>query len=417
MNRIVRSIILIIILSSFVFFTGTFKAFTMPSTVRAFGELTVDFHVPINTPFFSISNAKPGDIISKQVDITNTSPAVKMVSIKGVRTNGDTNPKLDDVLSIIIYDGLTPLYGQGSATGKKTLSQFFTESTNGILLSPIDPQKQKTYTIAVSFDQSSDNSYQGKSVVFDIAFGTDTQTHVVINQVFFNVDKNHGTDSLKDRTGTSDIGKVNINQFCGITNYQNQVTTLTNQLNSQIAQEAKNANFAQIAALLRTFNLNLILLTKQSNQAIVSCSKSLTENDEWVELFNPTSQSINVLGWTFVDNSGQATTIVSPTSIAPNASILLSQSVTTWNFWNTNKSKVSLGRPIGNGLENAGDIVILKDSKGEEIDRVSWGTNMSGFNPPASVNTTSPGKSISRTIAGFDTDSVSDWTINSSPNP
>lgn len=173
MKKIITIIILGIFVSTIVWFRGGLKTFFLPSTVRAFGDLFVDFHVPAGTPLFSIVNMKPGDQITKTVDVLQNGNDKKTITIKGMRTGGVGGlPRIENALAVTISDGAIVLYGQGSPTGAKTLANFFAESMSGntATLGQLQKKTPKTYTFHVSFPQTSGNEFQNKSVVFDVTF-------------------------------------------------------------------------------------------------------------------------------------------------------------------------------------------------------------------------------------------------------
>ncbi len=148
-----------------------YQIFTLntSSTVQAVGTLVVDFHVPQPNPFFIVNNAKPSDSLSKPVDVTNGSSHGQKVSVKGLKRSGiGTSPFLETVLQITIFDGTTPVYGQGSTTGVKTLKNFFDSSP--IFLNTFSPGSHKTYNFKIIFPGSSGNQFQNKSVTFDVTF-------------------------------------------------------------------------------------------------------------------------------------------------------------------------------------------------------------------------------------------------------
>ena len=143
--------------------------------------------------------------------------------------------------------------------------------------------------------------------------------------------------------------------------------------------------------------------------------------DEWVELYNPTSTGINLKNWTLTDNS--STTIIhSASKIIPAGGFaLISKDAKTWTesvgCWSPPEGVVIVitGQKIGNGLDNTGDRLILKDNTGAPIDAVSWGTDFSQLNP--SGPTVTDGHSIERSPLGTDTDTASDWSDNPAPSP
>ncbi len=143
--------------------------------------------------------------------------------------------------------------------------------------------------------------------------------------------------------------------------------------------------------------------------------------DEWVELYNPGGSNVDLKNWTLTDNS--STTIIhSASKIIPAGGFaLISKDAKTWTpvvgCWNPPAGTliVVAGQKIGNGLDNTGDGLLLKDNTGTPIDAVSWGTDISQLNP--SVPVVADGNSIERSPLGIDTNTASDWSDNSAPSP
>lgn len=342
---------LIIVFSSvlFIAYFAVSNSLFNPNTVKAFGDLTVDFHVPIGNPIFVVNNMAPGDSQDRDVDVTNSGVLTRFVSVKGIRTSGiGSDPKIETVLDLVIKDGATPIYGTGSTTGSKTLANFFTESgsADGVKLNVINPGGHKIYNFKVTFPTSAGNEFQAKSVTFDLTFGVLTGDNVVINEVFYRVDGAHGLDSPKNRV-------VNGNKL-GI-------------------------------------------------------------NDEWVELFNPTDHDINLKNYGFVDNSGILVKINGNRILGSEKFALVAKDNGTWNAWSEPGLvlKIPLGRQIGDGLDNGGDRLLLKDASGNTIDALSWGSDTSIFTIPNVV----VGHSLERLVPGFDTNSPLDFIDRVNPTP
>ena len=138
--------------------------------------------------------------------------------------------------------------------------------------------------------------------------------------------------------------------------------------------------------------------------------------NEWVELYNPTDEPIDVSGWTIEDNDSFDVIPISPL-ISAHSFAVISKNDSTWLFWSIPPEavKITLGSVIGNGLSNDGDRVILKDASGVEIDAVSYGDDAYAFLPP--VPYVFEGRSIARSPKGFDTNKYSDWIELEVPNP
>lgn len=379
MKRLIRILLVLVILATIIKVVA--PDLFRPSTVRAFGDLTVDFHVPAGTPIFSIANMAPGDPpVTKPVDVTNGSSFTRMISVKGIRTGGvGADPKLETVLDLVISDGSIPIYGTGSPTGPKTLKDFFTESlnANGVQLNVINPGGSKTYNFTVTFPSSEGNDFQAKSVIFDLTFGEITGNNVVINEVYYKVDNKHGSDSPdthKPNNKDDDRGHDDKNK-----NKEKE----DKDKKDKEHEDEKNSN-----------------------------------NDEWIELFNPTKHDISLKNWKIIDDSGNPTIIHANKKIKSGGFALLVKNDSTFKKWNAHGAQIiELGNRIGDGLDNTGDHLILKNSGRTEVDRMSWGTDTSGFTPPATNPVVPLGSSTERLTPGFDTNQASDWHTQNPPTP
>lgn len=151
----------------------------------------------------------------------------------------------------------------------------------------------------------------------------------------------------------------------------------------------------------------------------VDGSHGVEEENEWVEIYNASSEDVDLNGWRITDNSGTERVLASSELILPSGGFaVITKDVSTWGYWNSIPAgaiKIVLGQKIGDGLANDDDRVILKEKNGLEIDAVSWGGDNSAFFPD--VADVAEGHSIARKPKGIDTDTADDWEDLITPNP
>ena len=142
------------------------------------------------------------------------------------------------------------------------------------------------------------------------------------------------------------------------------------------------------------------------------------QKNEWIELYNPTDEDINIEKWEICNNS-QCKVIDKQVNVPTLGYALLSHDNTTWTeYWDVPDfvETINLGTAPANGwLDNVADMLILKDSHGNIIDQMNWGYSNNGWqnwnsnvwNP--GVLGAAKGNVLGRVPTGFDTDKVSDW--------
>ena len=119
--------------------------------------LVVEFE---NTPLFSEANFLPGESISRWVKVTNNSGAAQRIATQPLNI---TDPNyLGNVLNLVIKEGGTTVYNNA-------LSNFL---ANGeVYLSDLANGANTQYDFTVSFYSGAQNTFQGKSLGFDILIG------------------------------------------------------------------------------------------------------------------------------------------------------------------------------------------------------------------------------------------------------
>mgnify|MGYP001558927188 CR=1 FL=1 len=131
--------------------------------------------------------------------------------------------------------------------------------------------------------------------------------------------------------------------------------------------------------------------------------------NEWIEIFNGTTATVNIGGWK-IEDAIASDVIPNGTMIAPGRFVVISAMPTTRSLWNIPPETqfVSLDSSIGDGLSNGGDRVVLRNASGAVVDAVSWGTDKT-MNP--SVPVASYGNSLFRVTLSKDTNTASDWGL------
>src|SRR6266850_2900621 len=131
--------------------------------------------------------------------------------------------------------------------------------------------------------------------------------------------------------------------------------------------------------------------------------------NEWFELQNVSAGNITLTNWTITDNTSSDT--IPTVTLGPGGHVIVAATAAGFASEHPGFTGTVLtitDGAIGNGLANAGDLLILKDSGGVAVDGLSWGTNTSVLNPSAGVD--SPSNTNQRNVSGTDTDTNADWT-------
>jgi len=136
---------------------------------------------------------------------------------------------------------------------------------------------------------------------------------------------------------------------------------------------------------------------------------------EWLELLNQTGRSVDLTDWGIADNH-EVDYIASLQLPAGGFAVIAAGDGFYDNFPDFTGNIVFIADgSIGNGLNNEGDCLVLRDSTGELIDALSYGADASVMLPPC--QDVAEGHSLERQPAGLDTDRASDFVENSAPSP
>jgi hypothetical protein len=100
---------------------------------------------------------------------------------------------------------------------------------------------------------------------------------------------------------------------------------------------------------------------------------------EWIEIFNRTSNSINLKNWKLSDASTTITITTQDKIIDANSFLIIARDSSILNYYNVPSQIIAVNIPA---LNNTGDAVVIKDPLGILIDSVSylptWGGNVNG---------------------------------------
>jgi len=129
------------------------------SLAYANGNLVVEFETG-NAPLFNEANFLPGEGVSRWVKVTNNSGQAQRIATQPLNIT-DLN-RLGDVLNLEIKEG-------GVVRYNNALSTFFAGGEN--YLSDLANGATSQYDFTISFYSGSQNTFQGKSLGFDILIG------------------------------------------------------------------------------------------------------------------------------------------------------------------------------------------------------------------------------------------------------
>lgn len=141
-------------------------------------------------------------------------------------------------------------------------------------------------------------------------------------------------------------------------------------------------------------------------------------DNEWLELYNPSDIPIAITDW-LLEDAVQTVTLPASPVLPPLGFALITGHESTWDFWPDIPPEVVKivlpGGLIGDGLDNDGDRVLLRNESGLIVDQMSYEQDTTVFNPaPPLDGGNNPydlpeGHILGRVPTGFDTDTASDW--------
>lgn len=246
------------------------------------------------------------------------------------------------------------------------------------------------------------------------------QNHLVINEVYYFVDSAHGGINIVisgNGAGSSNTVNISGENNCLINQSNNSNVTTVIDNSAQSGGNKANGNTGGNAGTVSgdATSSAAVVTTGNSNNSQGCNSNGNGQNYEWIELYNPTNAEISLKDMTLTDNSGVAVKIPGNFKLGAGKFALLSKSNATWSFWSVPAGvlKIPLGKQIGNGLDDGGDRLVLKNKNGDILDQLSWGTDTGIFN----LIGVDQGHTLERNPDGTDTDAPADFTDRFPPAP
>lgn len=140
-------------------------------------------------------------------------------------------------------------------------------------------------------------------------------------------------------------------------------------------------------------------------------------SSEWIELYNKSLKTVNLKNWKIIDNNNLERLIsANDRLLNPGEYVILAKSSEVASIWNIpGDIFIPINELFGLGLSNSKDRVILKDHNGQIIDQISYGEDITAFNP--SLPDVAQGHSLEREPDGADTDSNADFVNRDTPTP
>ena len=156
--------------------------------------------------------------------------------------------------------------------------------------------------------------------------------------------------------------------------------------------------------------LNHIIFTQ------VYYEPAINYSTEWIEIYNPSENTVSLSGWTLNDNSDRNTwTFPDGTEIYGKSYAVIVRNAEDFDalFACTQYIDTTKNSSI---LNNDGDQLTLRDNGNNEIDFVSWEGGFNSTYPDWTISA-AKGMSILRSSVSSDTGTPQDWLSSQGPDP
>lgn len=138
------------------------------------------------------------------------------------------------------------------------------------------------------------------------------------------------------------------------------------------------------------------------------------DDEEWIELYNPTDSTVSLAGWYFIDNNGKGVTYRFPigATMTPKSHYTIGNDSDAFFSMYGYDADDYASLPF---LNNAGDALLLYSPDSSLVDYVAWEGGASAGLPLFWGSDVHPlairGESIARADVSVDTDSFADWIV------
>ncbi|MFH1657485.1 MAG: lamin tail domain-containing protein [bacterium] len=131
----------------------------------------------------------------------------------------------------------------------------------------------------------------------------------------------------------------------------------------------------EISATITAGEWNVVELLINKVYYDVDSSHGVEPKNEWIELYNPTNEAINLKDWQ-ICNHDSCETINANKSIPALGYAVISHDASTWKYWEIPASVVKINALGGIlfEMDNDADMLLLKNPEGIIVDQMNWGS-------------------------------------------
>ncbi len=147
---------------------------------------------------------------------------------------------------------------------------------------------------------------------------------------------------------------------------------------------------------------------------VASSTLGSENSNEWIEIYNPTNNAVNLQGWFVGDAS--STDLIDESAVIPAGGYVVVAASSTPTGVPGGVPVIVLNSSIGNGFANGGDGAVLRNAANALVDAVGYGSSVTA-SPNVAIPGTTDGHAIYRVQLTTDTDTAADWADTATPTP